>query len=50
MNQQGQQLLSQKVEIDKTMQLDLTKFSNGIYFLFLQNEKENYVSKVVLQH
>ncbi len=50
MNLQGQQLVSKKVEIDKTLQLDLSKFSNGIYFLTLQNENENYVSKVVIQH
>jgi len=49
MNIQGQQLLSEKVEIDKTHILDLSKFPNGIYFLTLQNEKENYVSKVVVQ-
>ena len=48
-NIQGQLLFSEKVEIDKTHTLDLSKFPNGIYFLTLQNEKENYVSKVVVQ-
>lgn len=48
-NIQGQRLLSQKVIIDKTHTLDLSTFPNGIYFLNLQNEKENYVGKVVVQ-
>jgi len=48
-NIQGQQLLSEKVVIDKTHTIDLSKFPNGIYFLTLQNEKENYMSKVVVQ-
>jgi len=49
-NIQGQLLLTNKIEIYKTLSLDLSKFSNGIYFLTLQNEKENFVSKLVLQH
>jgi len=48
-NIQGQLLFSEKAEIDNTHTLDLSKFPNGIYFLTLQNEKENYVSKVVVQ-
>jgi len=45
----GQMLITEKIEIDKTFQFDLSKLSNGIYFLILQNEKENYMCKVVLQ-
>lgn len=48
-NIQGQLLLSEQVEIDKTHTIDLSKFPNGIYFLTLQNEKENFVGKVVVQ-
>jgi len=48
-NIQGQLLLSEKVEIDKTHTIDLSKFTNGIYFLSLQNDKENFVSKVMVQ-
>ena len=48
-NIQGQVLFTEKTIIDKTLQVDLSKFSNGIYFLSLQNEKENYVSKIVIQ-
>ena len=48
-NIQGQLLFSEKVVIDKTHTLDLSKYPNGIYFFTLQNEKENYVSKVVVQ-
>ncbi len=48
-NIQGQLLLSEKVEIEKTHTLDLSKFPNGIYFLRLQNEKENYIHKVLIQ-
>ena len=48
-NIQGQLLLSEKVEIDNTHILDLSKFPNGIYFLRLQNEKENYIHKVLIQ-
>jgi len=48
-NIQGQMLLTEKIEIDKTLALDLSNFSNGIYFLTLQNEKENFVKKIIIQ-
>jgi len=48
-NIQGQLLFSEHLEIDKTHTIDLTKYSNGIYFLTLQNEKENFVGKVVVK-
>jgi len=49
MNIQGQLLFSEYVEIEKTHTIDLSKFPNSIYFLSLQNEKDSYVSKVVVQ-
>ncbi|NVO01397.1 MAG: T9SS type A sorting domain-containing protein [Bacteroidetes bacterium] len=49
-NIQGQLMLSEKVEFEKTIQLDINKFANGIYFLSLQNEKEQIVKKLVIQH
>jgi hypothetical protein len=42
-------LFSNQVEIHKTHTLDLSTLPNGIYFLNVQNEKENYVGKVVVQ-
>lgn len=48
-NIQGQMLFTEQVEINKTHTIDLSKFSDGIYFLTLQNAKENYVGKVVVQ-
>jgi hypothetical protein len=49
-NIQGQLMLSEKVEFEKTCKLDISKFANGIYFLSLQNENEQIVKKVVVQH
>ncbi len=46
-NIQGQLLLSKRININTSYTLDLSKFSKGIYFLNLQNEKENFVSKVI---
>ena len=48
-NLQGQEVLSENVEFTNTYKLDITNLTNGIYFLSLQNDKENYVSKVVIQ-
>ena len=30
--------------------MDLTNLTNGIYFLSLQNDKEQIIKKVVVQH
>jgi len=46
-NIQGQLMLSEKVEFEKTFKLDISKFANGIYFLSLQSEKEQIVKKLI---
>ncbi|NVO01398.1 MAG: T9SS type A sorting domain-containing protein [Bacteroidetes bacterium] len=46
-NIQGQLMLSEKVEFEKTIQLDISKFAKGIYFLSLQSEKEQIVKKLI---
>ncbi|MDD5572017.1 MAG: T9SS type A sorting domain-containing protein [Bacteroidales bacterium] len=48
-NIQGQEVLLKNVEFSDTYQLDLTDIANGIYFLMLQNDKVNYVSKIMKQ-
>lgn len=49
-NIQGQELFSDKIETLNTNTIDLAGFANGIYFLRLQNEQENCVRKIVVQH
>jgi len=46
---QGQELLNEKVNFTTTHSLNVSSLRNGIYFLTLQNEKENYLSKIVIQ-
>ena len=48
-NIEGQEVAKEKVEFTNVYKLDLTNLTNGIYFLSLQNDKENYVRKVVIQ-
>jgi hypothetical protein len=49
-NIQGQQIVSEKINLITTHTMDVSNLSDGIYFLNMQNEKDNFVSKVVVQH
>ena len=46
---QGQELLNEKINFSLSHSINVSSLSNGIYFLTLQNEKENYLSKIVIQ-
>ena len=48
-NLEGQEVFRENVEFTNVFKLDLTNLKNGIYFLSLQNDKENYFSKVAIQ-
>jgi hypothetical protein len=48
-NIQGKEVLSEKVNFADSYSVDVSGLSNGVYILSLQNEKENFVSKVVVQ-
>jgi hypothetical protein len=48
-NIEGQKLLSENVEFTSTYKLDISSLTNGVYFLTMQNNQKNYVSKVVIQ-
>ena len=49
-NIQGQEMLREKINYTTTQTIDVSGLSNGIYILSLQNEKENYIKKIVVQH
>jgi len=48
-NLQGQTVIAKNVAFTNSYSLDLLGIANGIYFLTLQNEKEQVVRKVVVQ-
>jgi len=48
-NLQGQTVITKNVTFTNSYSLDLSSIDNGIYFLTLQNEKEQVVRKVVVQ-
>ena len=48
-NIQGQELIKENINQNTTTTIDISKLENGVYFLNLQNEKENYVKKIVIQ-
>jgi photosystem II stability/assembly factor-like uncharacterized protein len=49
MNIEGQEVLSKNVEFRDSYKLELPELRNGIYFLSLQNDKENYNTKLVIE-
>ena len=48
-NIEGQEVYNGNADFSNSYKLDISNFSNGLYFLSLTNDKENYVSKVVIQ-
>jgi hypothetical protein len=46
---QGQEVLRESATLSKAFTIDVSKLNSGVYFITLQNEKENYVSKIVIQ-
>jgi photosystem II stability/assembly factor-like uncharacterized protein len=48
-NMEGNKLLVKKVEIGGSFELELKGFSNGNYFLTLQNSKERIVKKIIVR-
>lgn len=45
----GAVLFKMKINICSKYTLDVSDFTNGLYFMTLQNEKEHYVNKIVIQ-
>lgn len=48
-NIEGQEIFNEKIEFTNDYKLDLTNLINGLYLLSLQNDKENYINKIVIQ-
>jgi len=48
-NIQGQEVLSEKINFADSYSIDVSGLSNGVYILNLQNEKENFVKKIIIQ-
>lgn len=49
-NLQGQDVLKQHTEHSAQSTINVSGLSNGIYFITIQNEKLNYVNKIVISH
>ncbi len=49
-NVQGQEVISEKINFAKAYSIDVSSLSNGVYILNLQNEKENFISKIVIKN
>lgn len=49
MNVQGQKILCDEIDFTKTHTLDISSLSNGVYILTLNNNKMNYVSRIVIE-
>jgi len=47
---QGREVLTKNIQFDNKYNIDLTGFTNGLYFLKLQNDKEITLSKIIVQH
>lgn len=48
-NLNGQELLTKDIKFTDNYKLDLPNLANGIYILSIQNTKENYINKLVIQ-
>jgi hypothetical protein len=48
-NIQGQEMLNKNITQNTNQTIDVSKLENGIYFLTIHNDKENYVSKILIQ-
>ena len=48
-NIQGQEVFSKKIILSATNNINISSLSNGVYIITLQNVKENYVKKIVIQ-
>ena len=48
-NIQGQEVLNENINFSTTHSIDVGTLRNGVYILSLQNEKDNYVSKIVIK-
>ncbi|MFA6923818.1 MAG: T9SS type A sorting domain-containing protein [Bacteroidales bacterium] len=46
---QGQEVLKGNINFTNTYPIDLQHLAGGVYIITLQNDKENYVSRVVVQ-
>ncbi len=47
---QGQQIVNEKINFTSKQTIDISSLSNGVYILMLQNEKINYVNRIVIQN
>ena len=50
MNGLGQKVFSQKGQYYQRLDIDVTNFSNGVYFVNYQSNGERKVEKVLVQH
>jgi hypothetical protein len=48
-NIQGQAEISKNIVFENTYTIDLSNLTNGMYFLTLHNDKDNYTTKVVIE-
>jgi len=46
---EGQEVYNEKVSFILLHDIDVSRLNNGIYFITLQNDKERFVSKFVVQ-
>lgn len=46
---EGREVLNEKIKLASAHSVSICDLSNGIYILTLQNEKENYVKKIIIQ-
>ena len=47
---EGEEVVKENVTFNDVYKLVLPNLSNGIYFLSLQNDRDNYVKKVVIEN
>ena len=48
-NIHGEDVIREYIKLSTTYTIDLSFLNGGIYFLNLQNDKDNYVSKILIQ-
>ncbi len=48
-NIQGQEMLNKNITQNTNQTIDVSKLENGIYFITIHNDKENYVRKILIQ-
>jgi len=48
-NMQGQEVLHDKINLNYSYVIDVSNLQDGVYILTMQNEKDNYISRIVVQ-